>query len=96
MQKANMQVPHVVFHMEGVSGDGELMTIAQESHSFGETATIGQLFGRAWALADKLSTIRVDQILVEIGMCEGGDTNVAASTDRTPEVTHVQFPGEAE
>lgn len=89
-------VPHVVFHMEGESGDGELVTVAQESHSFGETATIGQLFGRARAMADKLSTIRVDQVFVEIGMCDGGDGNESASTDRSPEVTHIQLPSEAE
>ena len=96
MQKANMQVPHVVFHLEGESEAGEIVAIAQESHQFGETATIGQLQGRGWAMADKLTGITIDRVIIEIGMCDGSDANVAASTDRYPAVTHIQLPGEAD
>ncbi len=96
MQKANkIQVPHVVFHMEGETSDGELVAVSQEHHSFGETATIGQVLGKAWAMAEKLSSIRIDHVSVEIGMCDGGDGNAHASTDHSPAITHIQLAGEA-
>lgn len=68
------QVPHIVFHIEGTAGDGEFVAIAREDHSFGETATIGQLLNRGWALASKLESVDVENIYVEIGTCDGGES----------------------
>lgn len=82
MQKANKaQVPHIVFHLEGEAADGEFVHIERENHSFGETATIGQILGRGWALADALTGIRIDHVSAEIGMCDGGDDSERADKD---------------
>ena len=84
MQKANKkQIPHIVFHFEGET-EGEFVTVSMESHAFGETATIAQLFGRAWAKADKLTAIRIDHVSVEIGMCDGGEDDGAEDGETSP------------
>lgn len=97
MQDVNKQelvptVPHVVFHIEGKTRDGELVTVAQDSHKWGETATIGQLLGAAWAAADKLTTITVDHVSIEAGMCDGGE-DFASETSESPAATHLRVAG---
>lgn len=72
MQKASKNI-HVVFHMEGETDTGEVIAIARESHKFSETATIGQLEGEGWALAQKLTGMTIEIVVIEIDRCGGGD-----------------------
>lgn len=91
-QELAPSVPHVVFHIEGITRDGELVTVAQESHKWDETATIGQVLGGAWAAANKLTTIIVEHVSIEVGMCDGGE-HFAAETSESPAITHLRVAG---